>query len=78
MVYFSDIGLRNYMLGIFGNLVRPDDLGLAFQNLVFLIGWVEGFEPSTPGATAQSNILYLFLSSFISFHPTLYFPRPHK
>ena len=40
MVYFSDIGLRNYMLGIFGNLGRPDDLGLAFQNLVFLIGWV--------------------------------------
>jgi len=23
--------------------------------LVFLIGWVEGFEPSTPGATAQCS-----------------------
>ncbi len=36
-VYFSDPGLRNYMLGIFGSLSRPDDLGFAFQNLVFLI-----------------------------------------
>lgn len=36
-VYFSDPGLRNYMLGIFGNLTRPDDIGFAFQNLVFLI-----------------------------------------
>ena len=36
-VYFSDLGLRNYMLGIFGNLTRPDDIGFAFQNLVFLI-----------------------------------------
>ena len=25
------------MLGIFGNLTRPDDIGFAFQNLVFLI-----------------------------------------
>ena len=36
-VYFSDIGLRNYMLNIFGNLNRPDDIGFAFQNLVFLV-----------------------------------------
>ena len=36
-VYFSDLGLRNYMLGIFGNLTRPDDIGFTFQNLVFLI-----------------------------------------
>jgi len=36
-VYFSDLGLRNFMLGIFGNLTRPDDLGFVFQNLVFLV-----------------------------------------
>ncbi len=36
-VYFSDLGMRNFMLGIFGNLTRPDDLGFVFQNLVFLV-----------------------------------------
>jgi predicted AAA+ superfamily ATPase len=36
-VYFNDTGLRNYALGIFGRLLRPDDLGFVFQNLVFLI-----------------------------------------
>ena len=36
-VYFSDTGLRNYSLGIFGRLLRQDDLGFVFQNLVFLI-----------------------------------------
>ena len=36
-VYFSDIGFRNYALGVFGNLQRPDDLGFSFQNLVYLI-----------------------------------------
>jgi hypothetical protein len=36
-VYFSDMGLRNYSLGIFGRLLRQDDLGFVFQNLVFLI-----------------------------------------
>ena len=36
-VYFSDIGFRNYALGVFGNLRRPDDLGFAFQNLVYLV-----------------------------------------
>jgi predicted AAA+ superfamily ATPase len=35
-VYFSDIGFRNYPLGIFGRL-RQNDLGFVFQNLVFLI-----------------------------------------
>ena len=37
VVYFTDIGLRNYALGIFGQLIRQEDLGFAFQNLVFLI-----------------------------------------
>ena len=36
-VYFNDTGLRNYALGIFGRLLRLDDLGFVFQNLVFLI-----------------------------------------
>jgi len=36
-VYFFDTGLRNYSLGIFGQLIRPDDLGFVFQNLVYLI-----------------------------------------
>jgi hypothetical protein len=36
-VYFSDTGLRNYSLGIFGQLTRPDDLGFVFQNQVFLV-----------------------------------------
>jgi len=37
VAYFIDLGFRNYALRIFGNLFRPDDLGFAFQNLVFLI-----------------------------------------
>jgi len=36
-LYFSDTGLRNYSLGIFGKLTRQDDVGFVFQNLVFLI-----------------------------------------
>lgn len=36
-VYFSDIGFRNYALGIMGALQRPDDFGFVFQNLVYLI-----------------------------------------
>jgi len=36
-VYFSDLGLRNYSLGALGHVRRPDDLGFAFQNLVYLI-----------------------------------------
>ncbi len=36
-VYFHDPGLRNFALGIFGNVQRPDDLGFIFQNLVYLI-----------------------------------------
>ncbi len=36
-VYFHDPGLRNFALGIFGNVQRSDDLGFIFQNLVYLI-----------------------------------------
>ena len=37
MVYFSDLGFRNYALGIFGNMQRAYDMGFAFQNLVYLL-----------------------------------------
>ena len=36
-VYFYDTGLRNYSLGIFGRILRQDDLGFVFQNLLFLV-----------------------------------------
>jgi len=36
-VYFSDLGFRNYALGIMGALQRPDDFGFVFQNLVYLV-----------------------------------------
>lgn len=36
-VCFHDLGLRNFSLGIFGNVQRQDDLGFVFQNLVYLI-----------------------------------------
>ncbi|MDO8512318.1 MAG: ATP-binding protein [bacterium] len=35
IVYFLDLGLRNYALGALGNLTRPDDFGFLFQNLTF-------------------------------------------
>lgn len=36
-IYFYDLGLRNYSLGIFGNVARADDFGFLFQNFVFNI-----------------------------------------
>jgi len=33
-VYFYDIGFRNFSLGLFGNLTRPDQFGFVFQNFV--------------------------------------------
>ena len=35
MVYFNDLGFRNYMLNRFGSLDTAHELGLVFQNLVF-------------------------------------------
>lgn len=37
VVYFYDLGLRNYALGLFGNLSMLPELGLVFENLVFNI-----------------------------------------
>ena len=37
MVYFSDLGFRNYALGVLGRVQRSDDMGFAFQNLVYLL-----------------------------------------
>ena len=36
-VHFSDLGFRNYALGVMGSLQRSDDLGFAFQNLAYLV-----------------------------------------
>lgn len=35
VIYFYDVGLRNYALGLLGNLTVPSELAFAFQNLVF-------------------------------------------
>lgn len=35
--YFHDLGLRNYALGIFGNVKDPQDMGFLFQNFVLNI-----------------------------------------
>ncbi len=32
MAYFYDLGMRNFSLGLFGNLNQPDQLGFVFQN----------------------------------------------
>lgn len=37
IIYFYDLGLRNYILGQMGNLINPSDIGLVFQNLVLNI-----------------------------------------
>lgn len=37
VVYFNDLGLRNYSLARFGNLQNPSDFGPVFENLVFKI-----------------------------------------
>lgn len=37
VVYFYDIGLRNYALGFFGNLTLPSELGFVFQNFILNI-----------------------------------------
>jgi len=36
-VYFQDLGLRNFALGIFGKIQRPEDQSFVFQNLIYLI-----------------------------------------
>jgi len=37
IAYFYDIGLRNFSLGLFGNLVQSEQLGFVFQNLIINI-----------------------------------------
>ena len=32
--YFYDVGMRNFSLGLFGNLTQPDQMGFVFQNFV--------------------------------------------
>ena len=33
-VYFYDLGMRNFSLGLFGNLTQPDQMGFVFQNFI--------------------------------------------
>lgn len=37
LMYFYDLGLRNSLLNIFGQLERPEDFGFVFQNFIFQI-----------------------------------------
>lgn len=37
VIYFSDLGLRNYATGRFGLLSSPDEASFAFQNLIYNI-----------------------------------------
>ena len=37
VVYFGDLGMRNFALGFFGNLPSPAECGFLFQNLVYLL-----------------------------------------
>jgi len=35
VAYFYDVGLRNYALGLYGNLITPSETGFVFQNFIF-------------------------------------------
>jgi predicted AAA+ superfamily ATPase len=35
IIYFNDLGLRNFLLGLFGNLNIPREKSFLFQNLIF-------------------------------------------
>ncbi|MGD8531222.1 MAG: DUF4143 domain-containing protein, partial [Syntrophobacterales bacterium] len=35
--YFWDLGFRNYSLGLFGHIDSPNEAGLVFENLIFLM-----------------------------------------
>lgn len=37
VAYFGDLGMRNFALGVFGNLASPAEYGFLFQNLVYLL-----------------------------------------
>ncbi|HCE45356.1 MAG TPA: ATPase [Lentisphaeria bacterium] len=37
VAYFTDLGMRNYMIGLFGNLQNPADAGHIFQNMTYNI-----------------------------------------
>jgi predicted AAA+ superfamily ATPase len=52
VVYFGDLGMRNYPLGIFGNVRSPTDCGFLFQNLLYLT--------LTPGSPIGSNRVHFW------------------
>lgn len=37
VVYFNDLGLRNYSIGLFGQSVSPKEMGFVFENLIYLL-----------------------------------------
>ncbi|MFH0812915.1 MAG: DUF4143 domain-containing protein, partial [Pseudomonadota bacterium] len=39
IIYFYDLGLRNYALGLFGNVIAPSELGFLFQNFIYQLLW---------------------------------------
>jgi len=50
LVYFLDLGLRNFSINMMGNLDSSDKFGLAFQNLIFNI-----LKEKTEGTTSTIN-----------------------
>jgi len=46
VIYFLDLGLRNYLLGLFGNVASPLEFSFLFQNIVLLfLKEMLAFEP---------------------------------
>ena len=37
VAYFNDLGLRNYSLGLMGNITKNSDAGFLFENFIYLI-----------------------------------------
>ncbi len=56
-IYFTDHGMRNYPLGLMGNIHYPEDFSFLFQNMICLIledsmrwtGWILHFYRTTDG-----------------------------
>ncbi len=48
IAYFTDLGMRNYMIGLFGNLQNPTEAGHVFQNFIHnLLHEKLAFSPAT-------------------------------
>jgi predicted AAA+ superfamily ATPase len=51
VAYFGDLGMRNFALGVFGNLASPAECGFLFQNLIYLM-------LTGGGASSETRIHY--------------------